>query len=125
MPINFIQDARLDHVHIPAIAESWLTSIQTKMQLNEEANTGTIIGFVPAIDYEVHLIAENYDQKQMVYFNSTGEIQPEPVAGGGFILFNVPVGAEEVVVQEKKTERIFSQVHLVKPSQTSVSQFSE
>ena len=125
MPISFIQDARLDHVHIPAITESWLTSIQTKFQFNEESNTGTIVGFVPAVDYEVHLISDSYDPKQIAYFNSTGEIRSEPIAGGGFIMFNVPVGAQEVVVQEKKTDRIFSQVHLVKSSQTSVSQFSE
>ena len=125
IPINFIQDARLDHVHIPAISEAWLTAIQTKLQINEESNTGTIIGFVPSIEYEVHLIADNYDPKQMTYFNSSGDIQSEASAGGGFILFNVPVGAQEVVVQEKKTERIFSQVHLIKSSQTSVSQYSE
>ncbi len=125
MPINFIQDARLDHVHIPAISEAWLSAIQAKLQINEEANTGTIIGFVPSIEYEIHLIADSYDQKQLVYFSASGEIQSQPSAGGGFILFNVPVGAQEVVVQEKKTDRIFSQVHLVRSSQTSVSQFSE
>ena len=125
MPINYIQDARLDHVHIPAISEAWLSAIQTRLQLNDQTNSGTVIGFVPDLDYEMYIISEGYDRKQIIYFNQSGEITAEPTRGGGFILFNVPAGAQEIVVQEKKTERIYSQVHIVKTSQTSVSHFIE
>lgn len=126
MPITYIQDSRLDHVHIPLISEEWITKIQEHYQINSMPNTGTIIGFVPDIpEYDMYLISEDYDTQQIVYFTARGEISKQVSPGGGFILFNVPTGAREVVVQEKKSERIYSQVHFVKASQTSVSHFSE
>lgn len=126
MPINYVQDSRLDHVHIPLISEEWLYKIIEKLEMNAAPATGTIIGFAPGIaEYDMYLISEDYDTKQVVYFDQYGQISKTQVAGGGFILFNVPVGAREVVVQEKKSERIYSQVHFVKSSQTSVSHFSE
>lgn len=125
MPINYIQDSRMDHVHIPAINEAWLTTTQSNAQINDQSNTGTIIGFVPDLQYDMFIISETYDRNQIIYFDQLGQVVTQPTTGGGFILFNVPVGAQEVVVQEKKTERIFSQVHLVKSNQTSVSHFSE
>ena len=126
MPINYIQDSRKDHLHIPLIKESWLSNIQSQLQLNDQPNTGTIVGFVPEIEnFEMYLISEDYNSKQIVYFDQSGVVSSTPVTGGGFIMFNVPVGAQEVLVQEKQTNRIFSQVHIVKLNQTSVSHFSE
>ena len=125
MPINYIQDGRKDHVHIPLLKEAWLSHLQTTLQINDQPNTGTIVGFVPNMDFEMYIISENYDSKQIVYFDPQGNHTPEPVSGGGFVLFNVPTGAREIVVQEKKTERIFSQVHQIRLNQTSVSHFTE
>lgn len=125
-PITYVQDSRMDHVHIPLISEEWIAKIQDQIQLSTTPNTGTVIGFVPSMEeYDMYLIADEYDTNQVVYFNQNGQISKIPVSGGGFILFNVPVGAREVVVQEKKSERIYSQVHFVKASQTSVSHYSE
>ncbi|MFZ3230060.1 MAG: hypothetical protein WA160_07640 [Pseudobdellovibrio sp.] len=125
MPINYVQDSRLDHVHIPLVSEEQLTNIQQQLQIESVPNTGNIIGFVPGADYEMYLISEEYNISQIAYFNQNGQISKGPMPGGGFILFNVPIGAREVVVQEKKTERIFSQVYFIKTGQTSVSHFAE
>ncbi len=125
MPVNYIQDSRNDHVHIPLIKEKWLSDIQTQLQINDQSGTGTIIGFVPDLDYEMYLISEDYDVNQITYFDSMGAVTSAPTSGGGFILFNVPTGAQEVVVQEKKTNRIFSQVHIVKLNQTSLSHYND
>lgn len=126
MPFTYVQDSRRDHVHIPLIAEAWLSAIQQELKLTAMPDTGTVIGFVPDIaEYDMYLIANEYDADQIAYFTASGQFTRTPSAGGGFILFNVPVGAHEVVVQEKKTERIYSQVHFVKSSQTSVSHFTE
>ena len=125
MPTNYIQDSRKDHLHIPLITEDWLSSLQSQLQINDQPDTGTVVGFVPDFDFDIYLISEVYDTKQVVYFSANGTISATAVAGGGFVLFNVPRGAQEVVVQEKKTERIFSQVHLIKANQTSISHFNE
>ncbi len=126
MPINYIQDSRKDHVHIPLIRESWLSNLQSQQQINDQPDTGTIVGFVPDLEkFELFLISESYDLKQIVYFDRSGEASNTPVSGGGFIMFNVPVGAQEVLVQEVPSGRVFSQVHVVKLNQTSVSHFNE
>ncbi len=125
MPINYIQDSRKDHVHFPLITEEWVASLQSQLQINDQPATGTIVGFVPDVEFEIYLATEDYDLKQIAYFAPNGSISSAPIAGGGFILFNVPSGAQEVIVQDKKSERIFSQVHLVKINQTSVSHFND
>ena len=125
LPINYVQDSRVDHVHIPLISESQLNQIQDNLKIESKPNTGTVIGFVQQMKYDMYIISEEYDTNQIAYFDQTGLITKQPVQGGGFILFNVPAGAKEVVVQEKNTERIFSQVHFVKIGQTSVSHYVE
>ena len=126
MPINYIQDSRKDHVHIPLIREMWLSNLQSQQQINDLPDSGTIVGFIPDLEkFELFLISENYDSKQIVYFDRLGEMSNAPVNGGGFVMFNVPVGAQEVLVQEVPTGRVFSQVHVVKLNQTSISHFNE
>ncbi len=125
IPIKYFQDARKEFVHIPQIQEPWLKQIQTEKLINEMPDSGLFIGFVPDFDYEVFLVYEGYTKDQIVYFDMQGRISPVPVKGGGFILFNVPLNAHEVVVQEVGSDKIFSQVFEVKTNQVSVSHFTE
>ena len=125
IPIRYFQDARRDYTHIPMIQEVWLKKMQTSKLINEMPNTGMIVGFVPELKYEMYLAKDGYDKDQVVYFDQQGSAVSQPVAGGGFILFNVPMGINEVIVQEKNTDRIFSQVYEVKINQVSSSHFSE
>jgi len=126
IPMSYVQDSRQDHIHIPLIPEAWLTKVQEHLQINSLPDTGTIIGFVPQIaEYDMYLISEDYSTQNIIYFDQYGQLSKQAVLGGGFILFNVPSGAKEVVVQEKKTDRIFSQVHFVRPSQISVAHVVE
>ncbi len=125
IPIRYVQDSRKEYVHIPMIQESWLTQIQTQRMINEIPETSTFIGFVPEFNYDVYLVYEGYSRDQIVYFDMQGKVSPIPVKGGGFILFNVPTGAHEVVVQEEGTDRIYSQVFDSQASQVSAAHFSE
>jgi hypothetical protein len=123
LPIRYVQDSRKDYVHIPMIQEKWLNEIQTTRLINEMPDSGTVIGFVPDFDFDVYLIFEGYSQDQIVYFDLQGRISQSPIKGGGFILFNVPAKAHEVVVQEKDSDRIYSQVFDIKAGQISVAHF--
>lgn len=125
VPVRYFQDARKDFTHIPMVDENWLKQMQTAKLINDEPNTGTIIGFVPELEYEMYLAKEDYKKNQIVYFDQHGQISAKAVSGGGFILFNVPVGASEVIVQENNSDRIYSQVFDVKISQLSAAHFSE
>lgn len=123
VPMRYVYNSRQDYLHVPMISESWLQAVRNLRQINMLPGTGVLVGFVRDIDYDVYLISENYYQNNKVYFDSRGQISTVPVKNGGFVLFNVPVGAREVVLQEKGSERIHSQVFPVWEQQISATHF--
>lgn len=125
LPISYSQSGARDYVHIPMIQERWVSEIMNLRQITELPNTGAVIGFTTGLKYDAYLSAENYPKNNIVYFNQYGQPSLEPVVGGGFILFNVPAGAREVVLQDQASERIYSQVFHVRPNQVSVSHFTD
>jgi len=139
LPIRYIQNALQDYVHLPMIQEQWLTAAKEYKKITGLAagltasltvsltesppETGIIIGFSKNLNFDVYLAADNYNKNDIVYFNSAGNIVEEPNVGGGFVLFNVPVGAREVIVQERLTDRIYAQFFNVLSQQVSVAHF--
>lgn len=123
VPIRYTQNAGYDYAHLPMIQESWLAAIKTFKQIEDKPDTGIIIGFTTDLNYEAYLVSEKFNKNDIVYFNSSGQIISAPVTGGGFILYNVPTGARELVLQEKNSERIYSQVFNVLAEQVSISHF--
>ncbi len=125
IPMRYTQSGLKEYVHLPMIQESWLNEIKKLRIINEQVNTGVIIGFTPNFKYDAYLVSDNYSKNNVVYFTNDGQISAVPTEGGGFILFNVPIGAREVVMQETETNRVFSQVFNVKYQEASVSHFTE
>ena len=123
IPFRYTQNSNEDYAHIPMIQKDWIENIKKFALISIMQNTGTIIGFTQDLDYEVYLLFENYNKNNIIYFNQLGQITTHPTKGGGFVLFNVPAGAREVVLQEKNTDKIYSQVFQVNVDQTSVSHF--
>ena len=121
--IRYVQNSRQEYVHIPMIQESWLAAVKNFKQITDKPNSGIIIGFSTDLDYDAYLASEEYNKKDIVYFNSLGQVSPAPVIGGGFILFNVPNGAHEIVLQERNSEKIYSQVFNVQAQEISVAHF--
>lgn len=122
-PFRYFQDARKEYVHLPQIREDWIKQIQSQRLINDKTNTSTFVGFVPDMEYQVYLVYEGYNRDQIVYFDSQGRISPVPVSGGGFILYNVPEDAREVIVQQEGSERIYSQVFQSVSEQVGVAHF--
>lgn len=123
VPLRYVYNSRQDYVHVPMVSESWLQAVRNSRQINQMPGTGTIVGFVRDMEYDAYLIAENYYQNNRIYFDSQGQVVTAPVKNGGFILFNVPLGAREVVLQEKSGDRIHSQVFPVMDQQISAAHF--
>ncbi|MEQ1721947.1 MAG: hypothetical protein ABL930_02145 [Pseudobdellovibrio sp.] len=123
LPIRNVQNARQEYVHIPLIQQSWLAAIKNAKAIPELANTGIIIGFTTDLVYDAYLATDSYDKNNIVYFDHYGQLTSAPTQGGGFILYNVPVGAREVILQEKSLDKIYSQVVNVVNQQISVSHF--
>lgn len=124
-PIRYFQDARKEYVHLPQIREDWLKQIQTQRLINDKTETSTFVGFVPDMDYQVYLVYEGYNRDQIVYFDPQGRISPVPVKGGGFIMYNVPNDAHEIVVQQEESDRIYSQVFQSLSGQVAVAHFAD
>lgn len=123
--INYTTSGQKDYIHIPMIQLAWLNQLASNKGLSQQPNTGVIIGFTMNLNYSAYLAAEKYDANNIAYFDMYGRPTAQPVAGGGFALFNVPIGAREVVLQDTKTEQLHSQVFQVRNGQTYVSHFSE
>ncbi|MGZ3768402.1 MAG: hypothetical protein ACXVCP_01325 [Bdellovibrio sp.] len=115
-------------VHVPLIQLAWLSSIKNYLRLDDQPSVGTVIGFVPDEDFEVYLAGyDKFDQRSIVYFDVQGRIlqNRKGMAGGGFILYNVPEDIHEVVVLGSRTQKIYSRVLPVDPDSISVLNFRE
>lgn len=106
-----LYDDGSDHVHAPLIQMAWLNQIQQQRKINPYPDTGIVIGFVPSVDFETYLPNDShYSPDQIVYFDANGSITDHGVAGGGFILFNVKPGVQSVVIGDKNSEMLQTQV---------------
>jgi hypothetical protein len=124
-PFIYLQNSKKDHMHLPFIQDGFLDQIRIQKQIPITDETAVFIGFAAAGNFDLHLTAENFDRKQIVYFNEKGMVTPTPVAGGGFIIYNLPMGLQEIILQDQKTDRTFSQVIYAEPSRNYITHFSE
>ena len=116
-----------DYIHIPLIPALWLQDIKSNRKIDDDPNTGTVIGFVSDQNFQAHLSAiENFSKNNIVYFDSAGNVMngDSGVLGGGFIIFNVPVGVQSILVLPENGEKISSRVSVVDPNTTSVFNYS-
>lgn len=115
-------------IHAPLVHWSWLNSIKTYLRIDDPASAGVIVGFVPDEDFEVYLAAyDSFEPRHIVYFDMQGRIlqNRKGIAGGGFILYNVPEDTHEVVVVGSRTQKIYSRVLPVDANSLSVLSFRE
>ncbi|RYZ80496.1 MAG: hypothetical protein EOP06_25225 [Proteobacteria bacterium] len=95
--------------------------------MDEIPGTGTVIGFFNEENFEAYLTGDQRDSgMQVVYFDAAGrpDVGGKGRAGGGFVLFNVPVGVQEAVVVGATSERISSKVVPIDADATSILNFT-
>jgi hypothetical protein len=123
-PAQIVYSDSDEYIHIPLVRVSWLDAIANQRQIIFAPNTGTVIGFVPEDDFEPYLSHENqYDANNIVYFNLQGQVVERGEAGGGFVMFNVPVSTQSIVVLSKKTEMLSTQVVPVDANSSTLIKF--
>lgn len=125
---RYLYNDKDDYIHVPLVHWSWLGAIKSFLKIDDHPSAGIVVGFVPDENFEVYLAAhDNFDQRHIVYFDMQGRIlqNRKGIAGGGFILYNVPDDVHEVVVVGERTQKIYSRVVPVDPNSLSVLSFRE
>ncbi|MFN3453729.1 MAG: hypothetical protein ACK41T_02140, partial [Pseudobdellovibrio sp.] len=121
----YLQSHTKDHLHLPQIKESFVDYVREQLQLNIQPETSILIGFTPQNELDVHIADENFNRNNLIFFDGLGNLSSRQVPGGGFIIFNISEGLQEVILQDKKTDRSFSSVFYSRPSVLFVSHFAE
>ncbi len=124
-PFVYLQNSKKDHLHLPLIQDEFLDHIRLQKQIPTLPDTSVFIAFAPSGNFDLHLTAENFDQRQIVYFDSMGAIAPTAISGGGFIIYNFPKGLQEIILQDKNTDRTFSQVVFAESEKNYIAHFIE
>jgi hypothetical protein len=109
-PFVYLQNSKKDHLHLPLIRDEFLEALRIQNQIPLLPNTSTFIAFAPNGEFDLHLTVDHFNRKHIVYFNSKGEAVPDSVPGGGFIIFNLPAGLQEIILLDRQTDKTFSQV---------------
>lgn len=124
---NYFYNDSDTYIHLPVIKHDWLLGLRADNKVDEIPGTGTIIGFFNDENFEAYMTGDQRESgMQIVYFDAAGraEMSRKGQAGGGFVLFNVPVGVQETVVVGATSERIFSRVVPIDEDTTSVLNFT-
>lgn len=120
----YLQNLSKNYLQLPQIEDRFINYLKASLQVNDRPQSSLFIGFVQYSKYEVHLAMEN-SYSRIIYFNATGEISDKPVPFGGFAIFNIPAGSQEIVIENKDTQRTASQVFYAGDLKTFVSHFEE
>ncbi len=106
-----------ESLHLPLISNSWVEDLISQKRINRQPQLGTVVGFVRDWNFKVFLgHHSNFSNENIVYFDQQGRVVEKGIIGGGFVLFNVPIGVQSVVVSDESSEMLFNQVIPVDPS---------
>ncbi len=123
---NYFYNDQDSFIHLPMISSDWLAELKTIAKVNETPQAGTIIGFFGEERFEAYLAGQDKDSPAtIIYFDAAGRVVDgrQGVAGGGFVIFNVPYGTQETVIVGV-SEKVFSKVVPVDTDTVSVLTFT-
>ncbi len=108
VPIRTLHIETNNYINIPLFTQAWLSKVQA--QMGQTLSGGAVIGFVPDANFTADAVGITGVRK--IYFDGQGNLLPQDfgVAGGGFILWNIPPGAQQVFVEKAESKEIVSQV---------------
>ncbi|MBO9668116.1 MAG: hypothetical protein J7501_15045, partial [Bdellovibrio sp.] len=128
IPARYIYNDSDEFIHVPLVQWEWLRAIKSFLKISDAPSTGLVVGFVQDEDFEVYLAGyDNFNPQDIVYFDMQGRIlqNRKGIAGGGFVLYNVPYDTQEVVVMGSRTQKIYSRVIPVDANSLSILNFRE
>jgi hypothetical protein len=106
-------------VNIPLVSRQWMNTVMSQNSVTQMADRGVVVGFfddpVNAVELTGYGPQENM---QIYYFDAGGNIrdsQSPATAGGGFVIFNVPLGLQTLYVQPTTGQATFAQIVVPEP----------
>lgn len=112
------------NVYIPMIRHDWLTSVFNGQNIMALPGRGIVVGFVDDEDYEIELTGYGPQERmQIVYFDARGTVVPNAKngkAGGGFAIFNAPIGLQTIYIHPLQSRETFSQIVVAEPEYVHV-----
>ncbi len=115
-----------DYIHLPLLETQWLYDIQTSQNIEKNEGLGTVVGFVTDSDFQVYLPHEKkYLSSNIVYFDSSGKVTGSGKVGGGFILFNVPIGIQSVTILNRTTAIFSAEVIEAREKRLTVLKYTD
>ncbi len=114
-----------DLVTVPLIRRDWLRQMIDIKQISLVPERGIVIGFVSGQPFRASLAGLPSDA-QFVYFDAQGQLVDgdSGPAGGGFILFNTPVGLQTVLIKPLYSNEVFSQTLVAEPEYVHAFKYS-
>ncbi len=115
------------NIHIPMIRHDWLTSLFNQNNILSLPGRGIIVGFVDDQDFDVELTGYGTKERmQIVYFDARGNKVEgrNGVAGGGFVIFNAPIGLQTLYIHPLQSRDTFSQIVVAEPEYVHVLTWS-
>ena len=130
IPYIYVQNLSRDYLHLPQISEVFMRYLQEQRKISDVPDTSVFIGFSQYNDYKVYLSGadtENFNANNVVYFDQQGKISEVPVPRGGFVVFNVPAGIQEIMIEDLSSQaensKTGSQVFYSRPNMNFVAHF--
>ncbi len=111
-------------VNVPLLKRDWIYSLYKHQNTGLAPGHGSIVGFIDDQDFEVELTGyARGEQVQILYFDAEGkplESKKTGVAGGGFIIFNAPLGLQTLYIHPTQSRETYSQVVVAEPQYVHV-----
>jgi hypothetical protein len=110
LPQTRTLNSRTRHINTPLVRKEWLLKLAESRKINRDSNRGILVGFAPDHRFSVDLLgADSLKNLEVVYFNSQGEALPvksSGIGGGGFAIFNVPLGLQTVQIFSENSDTV-------------------
>lgn len=111
-------------IHLDTVRRDWLMTLVSRKKVNLDSSVGIVVGYKMPDNFTVRLDTRNESSStpDIVYFDSKGQalFSDEGVAGGGFVIFNVPIGLQTVAISTGSSAAITTEVVVATPEAVNV-----
>lgn len=113
-------------VRVPLIKREWLQQMLEVKQVYVVPRRGTVVGFVTDQPFQVDVTGYAGEPVEIAYFDHDGSLVEgnSAPAGGGFILFNAPLGMQTLTVKPLTSNQTFTQTFVAEPEFVHVFKYS-